>query len=126
MSFEDNFESDAYDEEADTVGQLSTSVGNKMHMVNSASRGKHIKKPASGEHLDMDEDDRDGLDIQSLSVVEAEFMYDESDSSLNNAAVIANVGTSNNSSTTNNAPKRMINLDAFNIIKVIGKGIVFH
>ena len=55
-----------------------------------------------------DDDERDGLDIQSLSVVEAEFFYNKTDEG-KSAADIA-------------ATKRTINLDAFHIIKVIGKG----
>lgn len=55
-----------------------------------------------------EDDERDGLDIQSLSVVEAEFFYNKTDEG-KSAADIA-------------AAKRTINLDAFHIIKVIGKG----
>lgn len=57
----------------------------------------------------MDDDERDGLDIQSLSMGEAEFMYDAED-------------TAGATSSSDNATKKTINLDAFNIIKVIGKG----
>ena len=59
-----------------------------------------------------DDDERDGLDIQSLSVVEAEFFYNKTDEG-KSAADIA-------------ATKRTINLDAFHIIKVIGKGNYCH
>lgn len=55
-----------------------------------------------------EDDERDGLDIQSLSVVEAEFFFNKTDEG-KSAADIA-------------ATKRTINLDAFHIIKVIGKG----
>lgn len=58
-----------------------------------------------------EDDERDGLDIQSLSVVEAEFFFNKTDEG-KSAADIA-------------ATKRTINLDAFHIIKVIGKGIFF-
>lgn len=58
--------------------------------------------------MTANEDERDGLDIQSLSVVEAEFFYNKTDEG-KSAADIA-------------AAKRTINLDAFHIIKVIGKG----
>ena len=55
-----------------------------------------------------EDDERDGLDIQSLSVVEAEFFFNKTDEG-KSAADLA-------------ATKRTINLDAFHIIKVIGKG----
>lgn len=57
-----------------------------------------------------EDDERDGLDIQSLSVVEAEFFFNKTDEG-KSAADLA-------------ATKRTINLDAFHIIKVIGKGNV--
>eukprot|EP00596_Hydrurales_sp_CCMP1899_P000776 CAMPEP_0119051196 /NCGR_PEP_ID=MMETSP1177-20130426/72895_1 /TAXON_ID=2985 /ORGANISM="Ochromonas sp, Strain CCMP1899" /LENGTH=551 /DNA_ID=CAMNT_0007030321 /DNA_START=447 /DNA_END=2105 /DNA_ORIENTATION=+ len=56
----------------------------------------------------MGEDDNDGLDIQSLSVVEAEFFFNKDDKGKSQADI--------------DAAKRTINLDAFHIIKVIGKG----
>ena len=55
-----------------------------------------------------EEDERDGLDIQSLSVVEAEFFFNKTDEGKSPADLAAT--------------KRTINLDAFHIIKVIGKG----
>ena len=58
-----------------------------------------------------DDDERDGLDIQSLSVVEAEFFFNKTDEGKSQADLAAT--------------KRTINLDAFHIIKVIGKGIIF-
>ena len=58
-----------------------------------------------------EDDERDGLDIQSLSVVEAEFFFNKTDEG-KSAADLA-------------ATKRTINLDAFHIIKVIGKGNLF-
>ena len=57
-----------------------------------------------------EDDERDGLDIQSLSVVKAEFFFNKTDEG-KSAADLA-------------ATKRTINLDAFHIIKVIGKGNV--
>lgn len=59
----------------------------------------------------MDDDGNDGINIQSLSFVEAEFIYDRgSESSTANATGAAIQA------------KRTINLDSFHIIKVIGKG----
>lgn len=59
-------------------------------------------------------DDDDGMDIKSLSVCEAEFIYERTskDLGMGSETVI--------SETT----KRTINLDAFQIIKVIGKGLI--
>ena len=58
-------------------------------------------------------DDNDGLDIQSLSVVEAEFLYNH----IEDGDVALTGGRSDKSK-----PARTINLDSFQIIKVIGKG----
>jgi hypothetical protein len=63
-----------------------------------------------------EDDERDGLDIQSLSVVEAEFLYNRTDEGKSAAEVAL--------------AQRTINLEAFHIIKVIGKGndtsIIFY
>jgi hypothetical protein len=70
--------------------------------------------------IDEDENDaKEGMDIQSLSYVQAEFIYDkkEDDSKLQVATEVMNAA--NNSP---NAVKRTISLEAFKIIKVIGKG----
>jgi hypothetical protein len=84
----------------------------------------------------------DGLDIQSLSVVEAEFMYDRTEyteqttqqmaTSLatgvslgKSVPALAQVPMScpdDPVSTSSTVAKKMINLDTFHIIKVIGKG----
>lgn len=66
--------------------------------------GKHIKPPC---HSETALDRNDGMDIQSLSLVEAEFIYDKADGEVPEAAA---------------RKKRTINLEAFKIIKVIGKG----
>lgn len=64
------------------------------------SRTQHAnnKRPATD-----DDDAKDGLDIQSLSVVEGEVWYERESKSTQNV-------------------KRAINLDSFHIIRVIGKG----
>lgn len=58
------------------------------------------------------EEENDGLDIQSLSVVEAEFIYNKIDEGKPASQEVAE-------------KKRTINLEAFKIIRVIGKGIKF-
>ena len=66
------------------------------------------KRPGDYQREEEEADKKDGLDIQSLSVVEAEvlFSYKESSSFMENKA----------------AEKATINLEAFKIIKVVGKG----
>ena len=56
----------------------------------------------------------DGLDIQSLSVVEAEFIYNKVDE--------AQAGGSGGGQQGLVERKRTINLEAFKIIRVVGKG----
>lgn len=71
----------------------------------SSSLGRNMKKS-----IEMQcEDDDDAREIQSLSVVEAEFIYDKKDDDKPKAD-------------DESVPKRTINLEAFKIIKVIGKG----
>lgn len=69
------------------------------------------KRSSNNRHDDenaMRDEDDDAKDIQSLSLIEAEFIYDKKDDS--------------EVMTTETASKRTINLEAFKIIKVIGKG----
>jgi hypothetical protein len=65
----------------------------------------------------------DGLDIQSLSVVEGEFLYDQEENENRGGY---SMSYTNNDQIYNNTtianPKRTIRLEAFQIIKVIGKG----
>jgi hypothetical protein len=72
----------------------------------SSSLGRNVKK---SKHEMQCEDDDDAREIQSLSVVEAEFIYDKKDEDkvTEDSAEV---------------PRRTINLEAFKIIKVIGKG----
>jgi uncharacterized membrane protein YgcG len=69
-------------------------------------------------HHDDDEDD--GLDIQSLSVVrEAEFLYNR----VNEIEASLTSGSSSGGKQTESPPtKKTINLDSFEIIRVVGKG----
>ena len=71
------------------------------------------------------------MDIKSLSVVEAEFIYDRVDdhpSPRTQQTIITNNNINNNNNNNNNCQdptspnKKLINLDSFHIIKVIGKG----
>jgi hypothetical protein len=61
------------------------------------------------------EEENDGLDIQSISVVkEAEFIFNKIDEGK---------GAGGSGSNTTPEKKRTINLEAFKIIRVIGKGV---
>ena len=70
------------------------------------------------------------MDIKSLSVVEAEFIYDRVDDHHPSPRSPQTTGNTNNNNNNNNnsnqdpsSPnKKLINLDSFHIIKVIGKG----
>lgn len=72
-----------------------------------ATTRKSPRRPSSSPQHNkkrmMDDSENDGLDIQSLSFVEAELTYDKKD-------------------TTSVKTKRTISLESFKIIKVIGKG----
>lgn len=100
--------------------------------------------PAHLPNYQEDENDaKDGMDIQSLSYVQAEFIYDKKDDAVNNNNNSNNNNNGNNPFNNNNfnnnnnngnnnfnnnngnqasIPKRTISLEAFKIIKVIGKG----
>lgn len=97
------------DHEGNSGGNGSPRHGNKKN--GNARSHKPSKKRAAPHHQSNEEEDaKDGLDIQSLSVVkEAEFIYnkiDEGKASGEGAVAV----------------KRTINLEAFKIIRVIGKG----
>ena len=99
-----------------TIIQNKNSINGGSSNGTTSTRGKIIpksnkanKRTSDAMTAEHEDDERDGLDIQSLSVVEAEFLYDRGDEGKSAAEVAA-------------APKRTINLDAFHIIKVIGKG----
>lgn len=72
------------------------------------------------------EDVAEGLDIQTLSVVEAEFIFDRDlpDDENNQMALSfqSSALLSQQDSAQPAAPKRIISLESFDIIKVIGKG----
>jgi hypothetical protein len=98
----------------DHEGNSGSPHGNKKH--NKSHPHKLSKKRAAPNHHQNseEEDAKDGLDIQSLSVVkEAEFIYNKIDEDK-----VASGGAV--------AVKRTINLEAFKIIRVIGKGILIY
>lgn len=84
-------------------------AGHHQHHGQTASQyavNRHASQNQSHAAAEM-EDENDGLDIQSLSVVEAEFIYNKIDEGKNQGII---------------EKKRTINLEAFKIIRVIGKG----
>ena len=101
--------------------------GQKKKRTHSKSAGAHLRTPQGpsfqhspnrhgpdyGNHSQAAmEEENDGLDIQSLSVVEAEFIYSKIDEGKTTAA-------------GSTEKKRTINLEAFKIIRVVGKGMEF-
>lgn len=100
-NYDDGDDSDGAD---DTVWHV---AGNK-----NKKNGKNKNSGRNSRQSDtMDDDCNDGINIQSLSFVEAEFIYDRGSES----AYANTTGTAVQA-------KRTINLDSFHIIKVIGKG----
>lgn len=85
--------------------------GNRKHAARSPGLSSSLGRNSKKSKQEMQcEDEDDAREIQSLSVVEAEFIYDKKDEDQPQAG--------NNAV----APRRTINLEAFKIIKVIGKG----
>ncbi len=115
---EEEEEEDEYPHQA-TAQNVFTSMGPEGH-VNSSSRPiSNNKKKGRGPHdYDMNNDDEDdgddGMDIKSLSVVEAEFLYDRVEDMTSRLANDANYDGSRAGKT--------ISLESFHIIRVIGKG----
>ncbi len=100
-NYDDGDDSDGAD---DTIWHI---AGNK-----NKKNGKNKNSGRNSRQSDtMDDDGNDGINIQSLSFVEAEFIYDRGSESSNA-----------NATGTAVQAKRTINLDSFHIIKVIGKG----
>ena len=120
MEMDDMFESKGSDEEADfdeddnfeTTGRDSQTVFPRMDGQQNNRQGRpqgRSARPIQYSNEVSDESDR--LDIQSLSMgLEAEFIYNKIDEG-------------GEAKASSSAPaKKIINLDAFKIIKVIGKG----
>lgn len=83
-------------------GKNKRTTGHQGQVASQYAMNRHAKEnPAEME------DENDGLDIQSLSVVEAEFIYNKIDEGKTQGVI---------------EKKRTINLEAFKIIRVIGKG----
>lgn len=84
--------------------------------------GRNHNKKRPNNAQDDENDAADGMDIQSLSFVEAEFIYNKKDE---DGGSSGKHGDCSRSSSEKVQKKRTINLDAFKIIKVIGKGKIF-
>jgi hypothetical protein len=96
--------------------KASPTAHQQKHGNGSSGRPQHQQGQGQGGGA-MEEDEQDGLDIQSLSVVEnAEFIYNKIDDSNNSSSGKAS------SSGAVTEKKKTINLEAFKIIRVIGKG----
>lgn len=99
----------------ETVFAMDGSADHKQNVKNNRSppsKGSRGGPPPNNKkrapNKEEDDDVKDGMDIQSLSFVEAEFIYNKVDEDKTALEKLAS--------------KRTINLDAFKIIKVIGKG----
>lgn len=95
-------------EQLQTVFNMTNSQVNNSNEIQSGNM--NMGRPPTHEQNKMKNqvEENDGMDIQSLSVMEAEFIFDKMDEGK------TNVETSKT--------KRTISLEAFKIIKVIGKG----
>jgi hypothetical protein len=97
------------DEQAAGGGQTVFGFDQSGAKVKKGSHKGHGAKRSNTDAMVDDDDEKDGLDIQSLSVVEAEFLYDRETEGKHPEDPASK-------------KKKTINLDAFHIIKVIGKG----
>jgi hypothetical protein len=120
MEMEEMFDKDddAEDETADNHERQSNSVWRFSGAGNTS--GGAGAGAGSSKHY---EDEDDGLDIQSLSVVrEAEFLYNRV-SEIEQSISGSGSGADGASQSTNpTGAKKTINLDSFDIIRVVGKG----
>lgn len=82
--------------------------GGKKNGRRPTATGATPRQSMKKRNMETDGDKQDGFDIQSLSFVEAELTYDKKDKTVEESA------------------KKTINLDAFKIIKVIGKGEIYQ
>ena len=92
----------------DKKNNSSSDINNRTKKPKQTSSNSRSGRPPISKRSNPNIDENDGLDIQSLSVVEAEFIYNKIDEG--------------KSSSDSVSMKRTINLDTFKIIKVIGKG----
>eukprot|EP01041_Mallomonas_annulata_P011895 gene11895-24922_t len=123
-NFEDEGDENNYGE-IDNEPEVSVS-----HNMSSSWRQSGSKRTASHsaasyrKQVDLKESAEDvaeGLDIQSLSMVEAEFLYDCDQPNQDNTLKL-NFETDIQQEIVPTIPRRIISLDSFEIIKVIGKG----
>lgn len=92
---------------------------NGKHSPKTHGHGRSHPKKRPNNNQDTEDDAADGMDIQSLSFVEAEFIYNKKDE---DGSGKHGESSSAKSSSERAQKRRTINLDAFKIIKVIGKG----
>lgn len=124
-------------ETMDTVFEFEQNLHQKKSPSAKSPRNGAKKRP-SNPHINPstmpvyeDENDlRDGMDIQSLSYGQAEFLYDKKDeenmNDLTRTAsgrfVVPNSPSKQPEQSSLSKPKRTISLESFKIIKLIGKG----
>ena len=113
---------DEEDDDEEYIQQGDQNVFNSFQnrnglIIGGNNRKKVIRGP---QDLDVgmnqvDDEEDDGMDIKSLSVVEAEFLYDRVEDMTSKLP-------QNQASTITDMKGKMISLESFHIIKVIGKG----
>ena len=119
QGIEDEDDDDEYTQQGDQ--HIFNSFQNQSGKGHSTSRpiGGNNRKKSRGPHdqemIPDDDGDDDGMDIKSLSVVEAEFLYERVED-------MASKLPKNQSSSGTDMKGKMISLESFHIIKVIGKG----
>ena len=91
---------------ASSLGKMSGSFKQRMSQ---GGRSSHSGRSGSGEN--------DGLDIQSLSKVKGEYMYE----GMSSTEVTMDL-KDDSTDASRGGPKKIVNLESFNILKVIGKG----
>ncbi len=131
---DDRRSSSMMEHDSDTMETVFSMDGGTSENKYGGKNGKHSPKSQVQAHggarnhtkkrpnnmQENEEDVGDGMDIQSLSFVEAEFIYNKKDDDGGSSS--GKHGESSRSSSERANKKRTINLDAFKIIKVIGKG----
>lgn len=121
-------------EDVDEVDVTHNSVwrinnGTKMDFSQPDQSGSYMNRRAA-ELNDTEEDTAQGLDIQSIASVQAEYIFDSSDQDdmsvvQESPATFPHILEGQmavDASPVSNKTKRTINLDSFDIIKVVGKG----
>jgi hypothetical protein len=126
MFYDDDAESsELYQSHEETVSGKSKLYGSREKSITGSRETKikhnsHNRKAThSAQFID---DENDGLDIQSLSIGQAEFLYDRMEEDKQGRQLIQPPQQQISQPTIQTPTKRTINLDSFQIIKVIGKG----